>query len=139
MHRQMIQGVDGVVRGSPGSKRTRCVSVRLNAEELERWQRARQKTERKELGAWVRAVVEESLNGRPGVPGDVPRVPEVNETAYAQLVQAAENLRDLLRLARENGGALPEGADAAMAQLGNAALHVRGLPVAPERPTRQPR
>ncbi|MEU8828874.1 hypothetical protein [Streptomyces sp. NPDC048636] len=108
------------------------MSVRLNAEELERWQRARQGTERKELGAWVRAVVEESLNGHPGIPGDVPRVPEANETAYAQLVQAAEDLRGLLRLAQEHGS-LPAGADTTLAQLGNAALQMRGLPAAPER------
>ena len=127
-----------MVRGNPENKRTHCVSVRLNAEELERWQKARQGTERKELGAWVRAVVEESLNGHPGVPGDVPRVPEVNETAYTQLVQAAEDLRDLLRLAQENGS-LPPDTDATLAQLGNAALQVRGLPVAPERTVRQPR
>ncbi|MGP3991656.1 hypothetical protein [Streptomyces sp. 3N207] len=127
-----------MVRGNPENKRTHCVSVRLNAEELERWQKARQGTERKELGAWVRAVVEESLNGHPGVPGDIPRVPEVNETAYAHLVQAAEDLRDLLRLAQENGS-LPPDTDATLAQLGNAALQMRGLPVAPERTTGQPR
>ncbi|MGP3979336.1 hypothetical protein ACTWQF_36075 [Streptomyces sp. 8N114] len=106
--------------------------MRLNSDELERWQKARQGTERKELGAWVRAVVEESLNGHPGLPGDVPRVPQVNETAYTQLVQAAENLRNLMRHAQEHGS-LPADADAVLAQLGNAALHVRGLPVAPER------
>jgi len=126
-----------MVRGRPDSKRTHCVSVRLNAEELARWQQARQKTERKELGAWVRAVVEESLNGRPGVPGDVPRVPAINETAYAQLVQAAEDLRNLLHLAREQGD-LPADADATLARLGNAALEVRGLPAAPESSVRQP-
>lgn len=125
-----------MVRGTPGSKRTHCVSVRLNAEELARWQRARQGTERKELGAWVRAVVEEALNKHPGVPGDIPRVPEINESAYARLLQAADDLRDLLRLAQEHG-TLPAGADATLAQLGNAALHVRGLPAAPE-PTTEP-
>ncbi|MFI8854819.1 hypothetical protein ACIGW3_32070 [Streptomyces sp. NPDC053499] len=127
-----------MVRGRADSKRTHCVSVRLNAEELARWQGARQKTERKELGAWVRAVVEESLNGQPGVPGDVPRVPAVNESAYAQLVQAAEDLRDLVRLVQEQG-TLPAGTDATLAQLGNAALQVRGLPVAPESSARQSR
>ncbi|MBO8189692.1 hypothetical protein [Streptomyces spirodelae] len=127
-----------MVRGRADSKRTHCVSVRLNAEELARWQGARQKTERKELGAWVRAVVEESLNGHPGVPGDVPRVPAVNDNAYAQLVQAAEDLRDLVRLLQEQG-TLPAGTDATLAQLGNAALHVRGLPVAPESSPRQSR
>ncbi|MDF4254567.1 hypothetical protein [Streptomyces sp. WMMB303] len=127
-----------MVRGRADSKRTHCVSVRLNAEELARWQKARQQTERKELGAWVRAVVEESLNGHPGVPGDIPRVPEINETAYAQLVNAAEELRGLIHLAREEG-TLPAAADATLTRLGNAALHVRGLPAAPENTAGQQR
>ncbi|MFE9393549.1 hypothetical protein [Streptomyces sp. NPDC006784] len=128
-----------MVRGKADSKRTHCVSVRLNAEELARWQGARRQTERKELGAWVRAVVEESLNGHPGVPGDVPRVPEINENAYTHLVQAAQDLRSLIGLAREQGAALPADTDATLARLGNAALQVRGLPAAPESSARPSR
>ncbi|MFI2373209.1 hypothetical protein [Streptomyces sp. NPDC018833] len=105
--------------------------MRLNEEELLRWQQARAGTERKELGAWVRAVVEEALQGHPGVPGDIPRVPEVNEDAYLQLVEAANALRMLVGLARE-GGQLPPNVETAVAHLGNAALAVRGLPTAPE-------
>lgn len=119
-----------LVRGNPENKRTHCVSVRLNADELQRWQKARGGTERKELGAWVRAVVEESLQGHPGVPGDVPRVPEANETAYTQLVEAAGQLRELVRLARDTGG-LPPDAQNVLAELGTAALHLRGIAPAP--------
>lgn len=115
------------MRGTPGRKRSHCVSVRLNDEELERWQQARADTERKELGAWVRAVVEEALQGYPGVPGDIPQVPEINEHAYLQLVQATNSLRELVSLARE-GGELPPDVETAITHLGNAALSVRGLP-----------
>ncbi|MFD8784473.1 hypothetical protein [Kitasatospora sp. NPDC059599] len=100
--------------------------MRLNEEELGRWEAARDATERKELGAWTRAVVEEALQGHPGVPGDVPRVPEVNEAAYAQLVQAAAQLNELVRLLRGSGQA---GADIeqAIAGIGEAAMAVRGM------------
>ncbi|MFJ3826027.1 hypothetical protein [Streptomyces nodosus] len=102
------------------------MSVRLNDEELERWQSARAGTERKELGAWVRAVVEEFLQGHPGIPGDVPRVPEVNEGAYLQLVQAANDLQELVRAAAERGELPPE-TETVISQLGDAALMTRGL------------
>ncbi|MCZ7458244.1 hypothetical protein [Streptomyces sp. WMMC940] len=102
------------------------MSVRLNEEELERWQKARGGTERKELGAWVRAVVEEALQGHPGVPGDVPKMPEVNEAAYLQLVQATSDLRELVTALRERGE-LPPHIDEVISRLGEAALSTRGL------------
>lgn len=120
-----------MVRGTPGQKRKHCVSVRLTEEELERWHRARERTGRRELGAWVRAVVEQRL-GRRGIPGDVPTVPLVNAAAYGQLVQAANNLNQLTRYAHQ-AGHLPAAIEEAIAEVGRAALAVRGL--GPDRET----
>jgi hypothetical protein len=120
-----------MVRGKPGQKRSHCVSVRLTEEELERWHRARERTGRRELGAWVRAVVEQRL-GRRGIPGDVPTVPLVNAAAYGQLVQAANNLNQLTRYAHQ-AGHLPAAIEEAVAEIGRAALAVRGL--GPDRET----
>ncbi|NED04820.1 hypothetical protein G3I55_24510 [Streptomyces sp. SID6648] len=120
-----------MVRGTPGKKRRHCVSVRLTEEELERWHQAREKTGRKELGAWVRAVVEQRL-GRKGIPGDVPTVPLVNAAAYGQLVQAANNLNQLTRYSHERRE-LHAAIQAAIEEVGRAALAVRGL--GPDRET----
>jgi hypothetical protein len=114
-----------MVRGTPGQKRRHCVSVRLTEEELERWHRAREKTGRRELGAWVRAVVEQRL-GRKGIPGDVPTVPLVNAAAYGQLVAAANNLNQLTRYTHERRE-LAAAIEAAVAEVGRAAMAVRGL------------
>lgn len=119
-----------MVRGTPGEPRTHCVSVRLTPRELERWRQARDRTGRRELGAWVRAVVEQAL-GRPGIPGDVPVVPLINHAAYGQLVQAANNLNQLTRYAHQNRE-LPAAILAAVEEIGNAALAVRGLGADPE-------
>ncbi|MET8298715.1 plasmid mobilization relaxosome protein MobC [Streptomyces sp. NPDC001668] len=121
-----------MVRGIPGQKRSHCVSVRVTPEELETWRAAQAATGRRELGAWVRAVVTESLTGRPGVPGDVPTVPLVNAASYGQLVQAANNLNQLTRYAHQTGE-LHADIQAAIAEVGRAALAVRGL--GPDRAT----
>ncbi|MEU7007172.1 hypothetical protein [Streptomyces sp. NPDC046332] len=121
-----------MVRGTPGERRSHCVSVRVTPEELERWHAARAETGRKELGAWVRAVVTEALTGRTGVPGDVPVVPLINEAAYGQLVQAANNLNQLTRYSHQER-ALPASIQAAVEEIGRAALAVRGL--GPDRDT----
>ncbi|MFJ3638037.1 plasmid mobilization protein [Streptomyces sp. NPDC090112] len=115
-----------MVRGIPGQRRTHCVSVRLTPEELENWRAGQAATGRKELGAWVRAVVTEALTGRQGVPGDVPVVPLVNEAAYGQLVAAANNLNQLTRYAHQERE-LPAAIAAAVEEVGRAALAVRGL------------
>lgn len=122
-----------MVRGTPGKKRRHCVSVRLTEEELRRWHQAREKTGRKELGAWVRAVVEQRL-GRKGIPGDVPTVPLVNAAAYGQLVQAANNLNQLTRYSHERRE-LHAAIQAAIEEIGRAALAVRGL--GPDRETEE--
>lgn len=122
-----------MVRGTPGKKRRHCVSVRLTEEELRRWHQAREKTGRKELGAWVRAVVEQRL-GRKGIPGDVPTVPLVNAAAYGQLVQAANNLNQLTRYSHERRE-LHVAIQAAIEEVGRAALAVRGL--GPDRETEE--
>jgi hypothetical protein len=106
--------------------------VRVTPEELERWQAARDQTGRRELGAWVRAVVTEALTGRRGVPGDVPVVPLVNEAAYGQLVAAANNLNQLARYAHQERE-LPASIAAAVEEVGRAAMAVRGL--GPDRET----
>ncbi|MFJ9676377.1 hypothetical protein ACIRP5_37095 [Streptomyces sp. NPDC101221] len=122
-----------MVRGTPGKRRRHCVSVRLTEEELRRWHQAREKTGRKELGAWVRAVVEQRL-GRKGIPGDVPTVPLVNAAAYGQLVQAANNLNQLTRYSHERRE-LHVAIQAAIEEIGRAALAVRGL--GPDRETEE--
>ncbi|WP_411107775.1 plasmid mobilization protein [Streptomyces sp. cmx-4-9] len=115
-----------MVRGTQGEKRTHCVSVRLTPQELERWRKAQAATGRRELGAWVRAVVTERLTGRRGVPGDIPVVPEVNRQAFDQLAAAANNLNQLTRYSHEQRE-LHAAIQAAAEEVGRAALAVRGL------------
>ncbi|MET9618898.1 MobC family plasmid mobilization relaxosome protein [Kitasatospora indigofera] len=116
-------------RLTAAGKREHTVSIRLTPQELERWHEARKRTPRKELGAWARAVVEEQINGRPGIPGDVARVPEINHAAFMQLAGLGNNLNQLTRLA--NSGELPRDLlarlEAAIEAVGDAALAVRGL------------
>ncbi|MGW2204815.1 hypothetical protein [Streptomyces sp. NPDC001774] len=100
--------------------------MRVTQKELEQWHAVRAETGRKELGAWVRAVVTEALTGRSGVPGDVPVVPLVNQAAYGQLVQAANNLNQLTRYTHQERE-LPTAIQAAVEEIGRAALAVRGL------------
>jgi hypothetical protein len=75
------------------------VRVRLTDAEYARWDAARAESGRREMGAWVRAVVEELLTGRRARrrPGDLPRriVPAVNIDAYRQLVGVASNVNQL--------------------------------------------
>lgn len=89
-----------MTRGGP-ERRVRDVRVRLTEAEYAAWSAAREKSGRKELGAWVRAVVSEVLTGTrsPRRPGDLPfrRVPEVNIDVYRQLVAVASNVNQLAR------------------------------------------
>lgn len=82
-------------------KRTHDVRVRLTPTEYARWSAARERSGRKELGAWARATINEVLTGRRDRrrPGDLPRVtvPEVNHEVYAQLCGVANNLNQLAR------------------------------------------
>lgn len=115
-----------MARGKSGERRTHCVSVRVTPEELERWRAAQATTGRRELGAWVRAVVTERLTGRRGVPGDVPVVPAVNAAAFEQLAAASNNLNQLTRYSHEQRE-LHAAIQAAVEEVGRAALAVRGL------------
>jgi hypothetical protein len=97
-----------MTRGGP-VRRTRTVSTRLTAAEWERWDARRAGSGRRELGAWVRAVVNDAEGFTPDgrQAGDVPVVPEVNADAHRQLVGAAANLNQLARAA--NVGAVIDG------------------------------
>ena len=90
-----------MTRGDAANKRTRDVRVRLTEDEYALWEAAREKSGRKEMGAWVRAAVAEMLTGRraPRRPGDLGYrvVPEVNIEAYQQLVGIASNVNQLAR------------------------------------------
>ncbi|MEE1781511.1 plasmid mobilization relaxosome protein MobC [Streptomyces sp. SP17BM10] len=116
-------------RLTEAGKRDHTVSIRLTREELARWHEARERTPRKELGAWARAVVEEQINGHPGIPGDVARVPEINHAGFLQLAALGNNLNQLTRLA--NTGELPRDLlpqlERVIAEVGDAALALRGL------------
>lgn len=108
------------------------VSVRLAPEERVAWEAARDAAERKETGAWVRAVVSEALTGHPGLPGEPPRVPEVNHGVYLQLAAIGNNLNQIARAVNtDEAGRLPldlvDRLEAAIEAVGDAALVVRGL------------
>jgi len=86
-----------VARGGP-VKRTRDVRVRLTPAEHAAWCAARERSGRRELGAWVRAVVNELLDRDAGEHrGDAGR--EQLVAAYAALVRAGNNLNQLARWA----------------------------------------
>lgn len=98
-----------MVRGGP-VKRSHTVSVRLTPDELAAWRSRQGASGRRELGAWVRAVVNDAAGvatpgagGRGRRAGDVPVVPEVNRDAYRQLAAAASNLNQLARVANATG------------------------------------
>ncbi len=98
-----------MARGGP-VKRTHTVSVRLTPDERASWDGLRVAAGRRELGAWVRDVVNDVAAGQEpgrteaarGVPGGPRVVPEVNQDAYRQLVGVAANLNQVAR--RLNAG-----------------------------------
>ncbi len=99
-------------RGGPG-KSSHTVSVRLTPAELEAWRERQQRSGRRELGAWARAVINDAqglTDGRQA--GDVPQIPEANHAAYRQLAGAAQNLN---QVARALNAGHPAGAEVAQA------------------------
>lgn len=90
-----------MVRGGP-VKRTRMVCARLTPAKWEAWDRCRHGSGRKEMGAFVRAVVNDAVGFRES-PGEYryarrpPDVPVINRDAYRLLVGAANNLNQLTR------------------------------------------
>jgi hypothetical protein len=91
-----------MVRGGP-VKRTRTISARVTPSEWEAWDRCRHGSGRKEMGAFVRAVVNAAVGYTDTTAGEYryarrpPDVPAVNRDAYRQLVGAANNLNQLTR------------------------------------------
>lgn len=120
-----------MVRGTPGSKREHTVSVRLNDAEKQRWDDARAESGRRELGAWVRVVVEDVLADADGqaVPGaergPAPLDP-ITQAAYDELCRIGANLNQLVRYSHQDG-ALHPAIEAALFEVGNAALAIRGI------------
>ena len=117
-----------MARGGP-VKRTHTVSVRLTPEERAAWDELRAAAGRRELGAWVRDVVNDVVAGHGAagqaaggeagtrappvvpvraVPGGPRVVAEVNRDAYRQLVGVAGNLNQVARRLNA-GGQLAEG------------------------------
>jgi uncharacterized membrane protein YccC len=98
-----------MTRGDASNPRTHDVRVRLNDDEHALWDDARAASGRKEMGAWVRAVITEMLTGEraPARPGDLPRVvlPEVNRDAVEQLRRVGNNLNQLTHRAHADGHA----------------------------------
>ena len=120
-----------MVRGTPGSKRGHTVSVRLNDEEKRRWDEARAESGRRKLGAWVRAVVEDVLDDVDGqaVPGAERRpapLDPVTQAAYDELCRIGANLNQLVRYSHQDGH-LHHAIEAALFEVGNAALALRGI------------
>lgn len=128
-----------MARGTPGSKRQHTVSVRLNDAERQRWDEARVESGRKELGAWVRAVVEDRLadvgNGQP--PGAERRSAElapVSQAAYEELCRIGQNVNQLTRYSHQDGRLHPA-VEAALFEIGNVCLVLRGIePMHPSDP-----
>ena len=58
--RQRQKGAAAVTRGGP-VKRTKDVRVRLTPDEHALWEAARERSGRKELGAWVRATITDGV------------------------------------------------------------------------------
>ncbi|MEW9267825.1 hypothetical protein AB1207_24055 [Kineococcus endophyticus] len=104
----------------------------MDPDALAAWDAARTASGRKEMGAWVRAVVEDVLGTYPPGqrPGDVPRVPEVNAEAYAHLTAAANNLNQLTRYSHQDETLHPEVLAAVRAVVA-AAMEVRGVKTQP--------
>ncbi|MGW1306515.1 hypothetical protein ACWD5R_43745 [Streptomyces sp. NPDC002514] len=128
-----------MVRGTPGSKRGHTVSVRLNDDERDRWDEARAASGRRELGAWVRAVVEDVLHDQvegqaPGAERGPAPLDPVTQAAYDELIRIGANLNQLVRYSHQDG-ALHPAIEAALFEVGNAALAIRGIePMAPTDP-----
>jgi hypothetical protein len=90
-------------------KRTRCVSTRLTPQEWAEWDQRRKLSGRREMGAWVRAVVSESQGIElPQSCAKTLAVPEINRDAYRQLVGAANNLNQIARSLHLTGRLHPE-------------------------------
>ncbi|WP_052411140.1 hypothetical protein [Streptomyces sp. NRRL S-118] len=126
-----------MARGTPGSKRVHTVSVRLSDAERARWDEARAASGRKELGAWVRAVVEDVLQDQvdgaaPGAERGPAPLDPVSQAAYDELCRIGANLNQLVRYTHQDG-ALHPAIEAALFEVGNAALALRGIE--PMRPT----
>ncbi|WP_406052953.1 hypothetical protein OG280_41605 (plasmid) [Streptomyces virginiae] len=124
-----------MARGTPGSKRAHTVSVRLNDAERERWDEARVDSGRRELGAWVRAVVEDVLaersdsprtTGAPGAERRPPVLDPVSQATYDELCRIGANLNQLVRYSHQDGHLHPA-IEAALFEVGNAALALRGI------------
>ncbi|MFE0606623.1 hypothetical protein ACFW2T_32325 [Streptomyces sp. NPDC058892] len=113
--------------------------MRLNDEERARWDEARAESGRRELGAWVRAVVEDRLadvaDGQP--PGTERRPPQlhpVSQAAYDELCRIGANLNQLVRYSHQDG-ALHPAIEGVLFEVGNAALALRGIePMDPSDP-----
>lgn len=94
-------------RGDPENKRTRDVRVRLTPAEWELWDAAREASGRREMGAWLRALVTEILTGALAGrrPGDLPRVvvPEVSREAVDELRRIGVNINQLAHRANAEG------------------------------------
>jgi len=111
------------MRGGGLVRRAHTVSVRVSEQELAAWRERQDASGRRELAAWVRAVVNEvaGLSGPDGRQlGDappVPAVPAVNVATHRVLVGAAANLNQLTRLAHARGVAAPAGVTEAVAVL----------------------
>lgn len=89
-----------MVRGGY-TERTRTVSMRVTPDEWEAWDRCRHGSGRKEMGAFVRAVMNDAVGYKGGTeyrgvrrPWDVP---PINRDAYRQLVGAVNNLNQITR------------------------------------------
>ncbi|MGW1186296.1 hypothetical protein ACWD7Y_32720 [Streptomyces drozdowiczii] len=126
-----------MARGTPGSKRGHTVSVRLNDTERQKWDEARARSGRRELGAWVRAVVEDVLDDQadgavPGAERGPAQLDPVTQAAYDELCRIGANLNQLVRYTHQDG-ALHPAIEAALFEVGNAALAIRGIE--PMRPT----
>lgn len=126
-----------MARGTPGSKRTHTVSVRLSDAERIRWDAARQESGRRELGAWVRAVVEDVLDGQgdgtaPGAERGPAPLDPVTQATYDELCRIGANINQLVRYTHQDA-ALHPAVEAALFEVGNAALALRGIE--PMRPT----
>lgn len=120
-----------MARGTPGSKRQHTVSVRLSDEERERWESARGDSGRREMGAWVRAVVEDVLADRadgetPGTEKGPAPLPPITQDTYDELCRIGANLNQLVRYTHQDGQ-LHAAVEAALFEVGNAALAVRGI------------
>ena len=128
-----------MTRGGP-VKRTHTVSVRLTPDERAAWDRVRSAAARRELGAWVRDVVNDVVAGHgPAgagagaastswrVPGGPRALPAADRDARRQLAGVANNLNQIARQlnAVGAGGVLVDEVAAALVEVAAAARAVR--------------